>query len=122
MAALDASLYYSLGLGILFIAAYTLSNLRFEAVSTRFSSILGKSKKGESKLLISPETAATDASVLPAELSSKWWTDEEIFQLERRAIFSKVGKCNLCRHFSDELSIDMALRDACQQLSESWRL
>jgi len=25
--------------------------------------------------------------------------------------------CNLCRHFSDEMSIDMALRDACQQLS-----
>ena len=96
MAADDTTLYYSVALGILLTAACALFNIHFQTVCARIGSALGRSQKEELEdLVISPEAGATSASIATLKVSPNWWTDEEIFQLERRAIFSKVGKYTL---------------------------
>jgi hypothetical protein len=96
MATVDLSIYYSLALGILLTAAYTFSKLPFETVSAKIKSAVGKSHKGELERPGSPyETDNNNATIPTPKLSPGWWTDEEIFQLDRRAIFSKVKKCTV---------------------------
>jgi hypothetical protein len=92
MAAVDNSLYYSVAVGILFTAAYTLSNLNFETVCTTISSVLGPGRKvKQENLSISPEPVDADVYITTPKNLPGQWTDEELFQLERRAIFSKVS-------------------------------
>jgi hypothetical protein len=92
MAAADNSLYYSVAVGILFTAAYSLSNLNFETVCTRISSVLGPGRNfKQENLSISPEPVGADVCITTSKDISGHWTNEELFQLERRAIFSKVG-------------------------------
>jgi hypothetical protein len=96
MATVDSSIYCSLALGILLTAAYTFSKLPFETVSAKIKSASGKSHKGELEQPDSPYgTDNNNSNVSTPKLSPSWWTDEEIFQIERRAIFSKVRKCIL---------------------------
>jgi hypothetical protein len=93
MAALDASLYYSVGCGIILAIVYALSHLPFENISTKIRLALRKSQKAgleEHTTLL--ETAGAADAVLTPKISPSWWNDEEIFQLERRAIFSKVNQ------------------------------
>lgn len=93
MATVDPSIYYSLALGVLVTAAYAFSNLSVETVSARVSSILGKPYKGALERPDNPHEAdRTEACDLIPKPSLNWWIGEEIFQLERRAIFSKVSK------------------------------
>jgi hypothetical protein len=96
MATVDSSIYCSLALGILLTAAYTLSKLPFETVSAKIKSVVGKSHKGQLDRPDSPYGTDNNNSNTPTpKLSPSWWTDEETYQIERRAIFSKVRKCTL---------------------------
>ena len=96
MAADDSSLYYSVALGVLLTAAYALSNIHFQTACARIGSAFGRSQKAELEdLVTSPEAGSTGTAIAAPKVSPNWWTNEEIFQLERRAIFSKVGKCTL---------------------------
>lgn len=59
--------------------------------------------------------------VKESRLPTSWWTDEALYQLECRAIFSKVRP----KHGSAEVLIDMqlaamAVRYTCFTLPEAW--
>lgn len=92
MAAVDASLY-TIGIGIVLLIGYALRSVNFEnppgkATSRAVLWLYGK-RGEEPAIAVSP-----DASHLTPDLrqSPSWWTDEKIFELESRAIFSKVGE------------------------------
>lgn len=92
MAALDASLY-TIGIGIVLLIGYALRSVNFEnppekATSRAVLWLYGK--RGEELAI----AVSADASNLTPDLrqSPSWWTDEKIFELESRAIFSKVGE------------------------------
>jgi hypothetical protein len=93
MAALDASLYYSVGCGIILAIVYAVSHLQFENISTKIRLALRKSQKGglEEHTTSRGTAGAADAVITP-KISPSWWNEEEIFQLDRRAIFSKVNQ------------------------------
>jgi hypothetical protein len=97
MATPDAYSYYG-GLGIAIIVGYVLSSLRIErllvAVVLLFPErVSGKSAK---KQIIAVEgnnfADAEDNSSTTTSLSG--WTNENVFELERRAIFSKACDFN----------------------------
>lgn len=91
MAILDSSMYYTMALGVILAIIYALPNIYFRAISTKHDFFLGKSQKGELyKEVISIETVGAETVTPTPKRSPDWWKDEDIFQLERRAIFSKV--------------------------------
>lgn len=101
MATVDSSLYYSLALGTIFTAAYVLTNINFETISTKISSVFQKLRKDAlQETLPTPEEGKAETSTSDPKISPTWWTSEEIFQLERRAIFSKVSNMLLDSLFS----------------------
>jgi hypothetical protein len=66
--------------------------------------------------------AAGSTSVLLAGSSQNWWIDEKTFQLERRAIFSKVWLFIPKSLALTDVRVDMALRDSCIAIPKTRRL
>ncbi|KAG4429608.1 hypothetical protein IFR05_014915 [Cadophora sp. M221] len=86
---LDA-LLYTLGVGILLAAGYALRTERFENVLRKLTPrfIFRASSKGEKV----QHAMKDEKPETPVDLrqSPSWWSDEKIFELESRAIFSKT--------------------------------
>jgi hypothetical protein len=59
----------------------------------------------------------------PTLLSSAWWIDEKLFQLERRAIFSKARNPLSMRRLTLLItSEDLGICHPCLEIPETWRL
>lgn len=101
MAAFDTSLYYSVGFGVILALVYSWPYITPGGIYTKILLALGKSHKEELHTLVVPlEEAGPGATSASLEQSPSWWTDEEIFRLERRAIFSKVKYIHSTVHLS----------------------
>ncbi|KAH8790340.1 hypothetical protein F5882DRAFT_491748 [Hyaloscypha sp. PMI_1271] len=116
MAILDAYSYYY-GLGIAMMLGYVISSLRIERFIITAITMLPKQVSGtlaKKQMAASQEKSLVDSEEsFPRMSILSGWTDENIFELERRAIFSKacfsfiviLGKDkqlrtfhNVCRH------------------------
>lgn len=85
MAKLDSSLYCSVGLGIILAIVYAFPYLHFKNKSGKGISLLSSWFRKDESQALEGEKATPTSKYLPG-----WWNDEEVYQLERRAIFSKV--------------------------------
>jgi hypothetical protein len=95
MAVLDTNSYY-FGLGIAIILGYVLSSLRVERLFIAAIMVLPERVNGKSlnKEIISERNNITNAEQkFPTPSFISGWTEDNIFELERRAIFSKA--CDL---------------------------
>jgi hypothetical protein len=95
MAVLDTYSYY-FGLGIAIVLGYVLSSLRVERLLIAAIMVLPERVSGKSlkKEIISEGNNVADAEEkFPTPSFISGWTKENIFELERRAIFSKA--CDL---------------------------
>ena len=93
MAVLGVSLY-SAGIAILLGSVYAFKFIRIENYLTKLVLHLSAWLKiGPGKLDLQNQLPIQTTKTVPeaSEYTSSWWTDEKQFQLERRAIFSKVG-------------------------------
>jgi hypothetical protein len=90
MAVLEASLY-SAGIAIILASIYVLKFCNID-ISQLALHVAVKVGLRPQKLDIPEEirTAKEEEEPKATEFSSGWWTDEKQFQLERRAVFSKV--------------------------------
>ena len=88
---------YSVVVGILLLAGYLIRSHHFEIPTLKATPVLpswlgaiwGEEQgKAVGNTLIEP---LEDPPDLLSSCSSDWWEDDELFQLEKRAIFSKVG-------------------------------
>lgn len=89
--ALDA-LLYTLGVGILLTAGYALRTERFENILRKLtprwlSWASSKTREDQHILKVAEPETSVDLRQSPS-----WWSDEKIFELESRAVFSKVGQ------------------------------
>lgn len=99
MASLDVSLY-SVGLGIVLIVVYIFPSFHIQRIFGKVSWIFNpwlhdpRDKiKGEAIEAVELSQASENPHQTiekVSQYSSSWWTDEKIFQLERRGIFSKA--------------------------------
>ena len=89
MAVMNAALYY-VGIAILLGSIYVLKVIDIENVLEMLGLHAPLWMKG-GKLDPQLHIGTTEDEISP-ERSSQWWTDDEQFQLERRAFFSKVRK------------------------------
>jgi ribose/xylose/arabinose/galactoside ABC-type transport system permease subunit len=93
MAILDAYSYYC-GLGIAMMLGYVISSLRIERFIITAITMLPKQVSGtlaKKQMAASQEKSLVDSEEsFPRMSILNGWTDENIFELERRAIFSKA--------------------------------
>jgi hypothetical protein len=97
MAAQDNYSYYA-GLCVALIAGYLLSLLRIERLVLAVILLLPErvgGRPGKNQIIAAEEKETIEAQeqVSPTTITSGW-TDENIFELERRAIFSKACDFN----------------------------
>jgi hypothetical protein len=94
MAAVDATLF-SASIAIIFTSVYLLKFIRIENFLSKlcscFPTWFGNSK-ADLQHLDEVAIASPHEPSAPPTYTSSWWTGERHFQLERRAIFSKVRK------------------------------
>ena len=110
------TLLYTLGVSIVLVIAYALRSGVVEGLPQKTTKSFSRPKTAD---------AAYDAQVAGAfedlRQTPSWWSDERIFELERRAIFSKVGVPG--KTLSKPLiARDLVIRDPCIQIPEAWRL
>jgi hypothetical protein len=127
MATLDTSFYLA-GLSFVLVVVYLSQSFNFEKLFLRVTAILparlgGKSRKHqlpEKSDTTSFEAAKVKQTTPTAKYSPSWWTNEKIFQLERRAIFSKVY--DLLRVYAPTqliLKLELAVCNPCFQIPET---
>ena len=107
-------LLYTLGVGILLAIAYALRSGVVEGLAQKTTKSFSRPKQAD---------VAYDAQVAGTfddlRRSPSWWTDGEIFELERRAIFCKVGVPG--KTLSKPLMAqDLVIHDPCIQIPEAW--
>ena len=110
------TLLYTLGVSIVLAIAYSLRSGVVEGLAQKTTKSFSRPKAA---------AVAYDAQVAGAfddlRQSPSWWSDKKIFELERRAIFSKVGVPG--KTLSKPLMAqDLVIRDPCVQIPEAWRL
>lgn len=101
------TLLYTLGVSIVLGIAYALRSGVVEDLPQKTTKSFSRLKTAD---------AAYDAQVAGAfedlRQTPSWWSDERIFELERRAIFSKVGVPG--KTLSKPLMVrDLVIRDPC---------
>ena len=91
------SILYSVAVGFLLLAGYLVRSHHFELPNLKagpslppwLGAIWGKEQdKATGNVVLEPLEHQPD---LLSSCSSEWWEDDGLFQLEKRAIFSKVG-------------------------------
>jgi hypothetical protein len=94
MASIEASLY-SAGIAILLASVYVLRFIRIENSLGKLVFLFppwlgGRIGKYNLQAHVQVPLATAKEESVASEYTSKWWTDQKQFDLERRAIFSKV--------------------------------
>ena len=122
MTALDRYSYY-FGLAIAIVLGYFLSSLHIERLVIAGITVLQKRLSGKA---IKKRTTEEDNKVAGAEHTFSTpsvlsgWTEENLFELERRAIFSKA--CDLIAEARKLLTggiTDLAFCHSCVQIPET---
>lgn len=118
---------YFLVIGTLLAAGYLVQAhevklLTLKSIRGIFSWLSNTSGKVPERTKVS-KTSVIQESISLAGCSREWWEDDGLFQLEKRAIFSKV-RLQVLRNKqdSDYSTTVMALGNACMQIPETWRL
>lgn len=83
-----ANLELSLGIVAILITIYVFSSLRISFDTLTFRSFYLPSKRRPTKVELIQETETVVEKESPFSLT--WWNGDDIYQLEHRAIFSKV--------------------------------
>jgi hypothetical protein len=119
MATLDTSLYLA-ALGTVVLVVYLSQSVNFEKLLIRVTALLPTCLGGKSGIHHPLKTFDSTSSfefpdvkhnTPPGKYSPTWWTDEKIFQLERRAVFSKVRLQDLLR--AHDNTADIQTRVGC---------
>lgn len=121
MAIAEAS-WYSAGIAIILASVYALRLTRIQNFLSKIFLALGAWLENTAKEEFEYQVplATSKEKLTASKYTSAWWTDEKQFQLERRAIFSKV--CSLffiAFEIVDNFTTDLAICDPCFKVPEA---